>query len=258
MGGDPKPFRRYHRAIAGRMPEHTMAILPSINGPADLRALPVSALPELAAEVRKAICDQCMKSGGHLAPNLGVVELTIALHRTFDFGHDRMLWDVGHQCYTHKLLTGRGHLLGRLRQRDGMAGFPEPRESGYDLFSVGHAGTAISTAVGMARGDALVGQGWSPEHDAGRRVVSLIGDASIVNGLAMEGLNAAGTLKRQFLVILNDNGMSIAKPQGAMASTFDRMRLSHGYAEFKKRAKEFASTSRAARASATSITAWAR
>ncbi len=217
-----------------------MAILPTIHGPADLRALPVSALPELAAEVRKAICDQCMKSGGHLAPNLGVVELTIALHRTFDFGHDRMLWDVGHQCYTHKLLTGRGHLLGRLRQRDGMAGFPEPRESGYDLFSVGHAGTAISTAVGMARGDALNGEGWAPEHDAGRRVVSLIGDASIVNGLAMEGLNAAGTLKRQFLVILNDNGMSIAKPQGAMASTFDRMRLSHGYAEFKKRAKELA------------------
>ena len=217
-----------------------MAILPRIHGPADLRALPVSALPELAAEVRKAICDQCMKSGGHLAPNLGVVELTIALHRTFDFGHDRMLWDVGHQCYTHKLLTDRQHLLGRLRQRDGMAGFPEPRESGYDLFSVGHAGTAISTAVGMARGDALNGQGWSPENESGRRVVSLIGDASIVNGLAMEGLNAAGTLHRQFLVILNDNGMSIAKPQGAMASTFDRMRLSHGYAEFKKRAKEFA------------------
>jgi 1-deoxy-D-xylulose-5-phosphate synthase len=217
-----------------------MAILPTIHGPADLRSLPVSALPELAAEVRKAICDQCMKSGGHLAPNLGVVELTIALHRIFDFGHDRMLWDVGHQCYTHKLLTGRQNLLGRLRQRDGMAGFPEPRESGYDLFSVGHAGTAISTAVGMARGDTLAGQGWSPDNDAGRRVVSLIGDASIVNGVAMEGLNAAGTLRRQFLVILNDNGMSIAKPQGGMASTFDRMRLSHGYAEFKKRAKELA------------------
>jgi 1-deoxy-D-xylulose-5-phosphate synthase len=217
-----------------------MAILPTIHGPSDLRSLPVSALPELAAEVRKAICDQCMKSGGHLAPNLGVVELTIALHRIFDFGHDRMLWDVGHQCYTHKLLTGRQNLLGRLRQRDGMAGFPEPRESGYDLFSVGHAGTAISTAVGMARGDTLAGQGWSPDNDSGRRVVSLIGDASIVNGVAMEGLNAAGTLKRQFLVILNDNGMSIAKPQGGMASTFDRMRLSHGYAEFKKRAKELA------------------
>ena len=217
-----------------------MAILPTIHGPEDLRKLPVSALPELAAEVRKAICDQCMKSGGHLAPNLGVIELTIALHRTFDFGHDRMLWDVGHQCYTHKLLTGRQNLLGRLRQRDGMAGFPEPRESGFDLFSVGHAGTAISTAVGMARGDALAGEGWAPDNDRGRRVVSLIGDASIVNGVAMEGLNAAGTLHRQFLVILNDNGMSIAKPQGAMAATFDRMRLSHGYAEFKKRAKELA------------------
>jgi len=217
-----------------------MAILSTIHGPADLRALPVSALPELAAEIRKAICDQCMKSGGHLAPNLGVVELTIALHRIFDFGHDRMLWDVGHQCYTHKLLTGRQNLLGRLRQRDGMSGFPEPRESGYDLFSVGHAGTSISTAIGMARGDSLAGEGWNPENERGRRVVSLIGDASIVNGVAMEGLNASGTLKRQFLVILNDNGMSIAKPQGAMAGTFDRMRLSHGFAEFKKRAKEVA------------------
>ena len=217
-----------------------MAILPTINDPADLRKLPVSALPELAAEVRKAICDQCMKSGGHLAPNLGVVELTIALHRTFDFGHDRMLWDVGHQCYTHKLLTGRQNLLSRLRQRDGMAGFPEPRESGYDLFSVGHAGTAISTAVGMARGDTLAGQGWSPDNDNGRRVVSLIGDASIVNGVAMEGLNAAGTLKRQFLTILNDNGMSIAKPQGAVAAYFDKVRLSHGYGEFKKTARELA------------------
>ncbi len=217
-----------------------MAILPTIHGPADLHALPISALPELAAEVRKSICDQCMKSGGHLAPNLGVVELTIALHRTFDFGHDRLLWDVGHQCYTHKLLTGRQNLLARLRQRDGMSGFPEPRESGFDLFSVGHAGTAISTAIGMARGDSLSHQGWSPDNPTGRRVVSLIGDASIVNGVAMEGLNAAGTLKRQFLVVLNDNGMSIAKPQGAMASTFDRMRLSHGFTEFKKRAKDLA------------------
>ncbi|MCE9620079.1 MAG: 1-deoxy-D-xylulose-5-phosphate synthase [Planctomycetes bacterium] len=217
-----------------------MALLPSIHSPADLKALPPSALPELAAEIRKAICDQCMTSGGHLAPNLGVVELTIALHYVFDFGRDRMLWDVGHQCYTHKLLTGRQPLLGRLRQRDGMAGFPEPRESAYDLFSVGHAGTAISTAVGMARGDQLNGDGFDGLTPNGRRVVSLIGDASIVNGVAMEGLNSAGTLRRQFLVVLNDNGMSIAKPQGALASYFDRMRMSHGYTEFKKRAKDVA------------------
>lgn len=211
-----------------------------LKGPADLRKLPISALPEIAAEIRSAICDQISRSGGHLAPNLGVVELTIALHYVFDFSHDRLLFDVGHQCYPHKLLTGRTHLLPRLRQRGGMAGFPEPRESGYDLFAVGHAGTAISTAVGMARGDMLNGEAWSPENPGGRRVVSLVGDASIVNGVAMEGLNNAGTLTRQFLVVLNDNGMSIASPQGAVAAYFDRVRLSHGYGEFKRAAKDLA------------------
>ncbi|MBL9149988.1 MAG: 1-deoxy-D-xylulose-5-phosphate synthase [Phycisphaerae bacterium] len=212
--------------------------LPRLNTPADLRRLPISALPEVAAEIRRAICDQISRSGGHLAPNLGVVELTIALHYVFDFGHDRLLFDVGHQCYPHKLLTGRLPLLGKLRLRDGMAGFPEPRESPYDLFSVGHAGTGISTAVGMARGDSLNGEGWSPENPSGRRIATIIGDASIVNGVAMEGLNNAGTLKRQFLVVLNDNGMSIAKPQGAVAAYFDKVRLSHSYGEFKKAAKE--------------------
>jgi 1-deoxy-D-xylulose-5-phosphate synthase len=217
----------------------TMNLLSTIAGPADLKKLTVDQLPQLAKEVRQAICDQVAKSGGHLAPNLGVVDLTIAMHYVFDFGHDRLLWDVGHQCYTHKLLTGRQHLLGKLRQRGGMAGFPEPRESDYDLFSVGHAGTGISTAVGVARGDTLAGQGWAPDNDAGRRVAVVIGDASIVNGVAMEGLNNAGVLHRQFLVVLNDNGMSIAKPQGAVAAYFDRVRMSPGYGEFKKAAREF-------------------
>jgi 1-deoxy-D-xylulose-5-phosphate synthase len=218
--------------------QNQFPILSGIHSPADLRRLPVSALPEVASEIRKAICDQVAKSGGHLAPNLGVVELSIALHYVFDFGHDRLLFDVGHQCYPHKLLTGRLPLLANLRQRTGMAGFPEPRESHFDLFSVGHAGTAISTAVGMARGDDLNGEGYSAANPSGRRVVSIIGDASIVNGVAMEGLNNAGTLKRQFLVVLNDNGMSIAKPQGAVAAYFDRVRLSHSYGELKKAAKE--------------------
>ncbi|MFM8699378.1 MAG: 1-deoxy-D-xylulose-5-phosphate synthase, partial [Phycisphaerales bacterium] len=216
-----------------------MKILPTIGGPADLKKLSIEQLPALAKEVRQAICDQVAKSGGHLAPNLGVVDLTIAMHYVFDFGHDRLLWDVGHQCYTHKLLTGRQHLLGKLRQRGGMAGFPEPRESDYDLFSVGHAGTGISTAVGVARGDTLGGEGWAPDNPSGRRVAVVIGDASIVNGVAMEGLNNAGVLHRQFLVVLNDNGMSIAKPQGAVAAYFDRVRMSPGYGEFKKAAREF-------------------
>ncbi len=217
-------------------------ILPTIQSPADLRKLSIEQLEALAAEVRKTIYDQVSKTGGHLAPNLGVVELTIALHYVFDFGSDRLLFDVGHQCYPHKLLTGRLPLLSKLRTREGMAGFPEPRESAYDLFSVGHAGTGISTAIGMARGDSINGEAFDPEtNPTGRRVVTIIGDASIVNGVAMEGLNNAGTLKRQFLVVLNDNGMSIAKPQGAIAAYFDRVRTSRTYRQMKRAAKDVVS-----------------
>jgi len=207
------------------------ALLPTIQSPLELKQLSVEQLPGLATEIREAICEQVSRTGGHFAPNLGVVELTLALHYVFDFSTDRLLFDVGHQCYPHKLLTGRQQRFSKLRQRDGMAGFPEPRESGYDLFSVGHAGTGISTAVGMARGDALAGQG----H---RRAVALVGDSSIVNGVAMEGLNHAGTLGRQLLVVLNDNGMSINEPAGALSSYFDRVRLSSTYGHFKKRAHE--------------------
>jgi 1-deoxy-D-xylulose-5-phosphate synthase len=217
-----------------------LELLAGIQTPQDLKRIPIDRLPDLATEIRWAICNQIRKSGGHLAPNLGVVELTIAMHYVFDFGHDRLLFDVGHQCYPHKLLTGRLGMLDGLRTRSGMSGFPEPRESDFDLFAVGHAGTAISTAVGMARGDTINGEGWSEESTDGRRVVSIIGDASIVNGVAMEGLNNAGTLGRQFLVVLNDNGMSIAKPQGAIAAYFDRVRLSNSYGGFKKAAKEIA------------------
>ncbi|MHB1157584.1 MAG: 1-deoxy-D-xylulose-5-phosphate synthase [Phycisphaerales bacterium] len=210
-----------------------LLILPTITCPADLKKLPIDQLPQLAAEIRQAICDQVSKTGGHLAPNLGVVELTIALHYVFDIGAqgDRLLFDVGHQCYPHKLLTGRYPKLNRLRQRDGMAGFPEPTESAYDLFSVGHAGTGVSTAVGMARGDQINGE----SH---RKTVALVGDSSIVNGLSLEGLNNAGTLKRQFLVILNDNGMSIGKPQGALSQYFDRVRVSTTFKDIKHRAHE--------------------
>ncbi len=217
-----------------------MTLLQSLTGPQDLRRLSVEQLGELAGEIRQAIIEQVSTTGGHLAPNLGVVELTLAMHRVFDFGHDRLLFDVGHQCYPHKLITGRYPLLGKLRTRQGMAGFPEPDESRYDLFRVGHAGTGISTAVGMARGDTINGEAFDPRtNPGGRRVATIIGDASIVNGVAMEGLNGAGVLKRQFLVVLNDNGMSISKPQGAMAQYFDRVRVSHTYADLKKGAKEF-------------------
>src|SRR5712675_2227516 len=199
--------------------------------PAALKSMSVADLGLLAGEIRTAICDQVAKSGGHLAPNLGVVELTLALHYVFDFGRDRLLFDVGHQCYAHKLVTGRLPLLERLRQRGGMAGFPEPGESAHDLFSVGHAGTGVSTAIGMARGDQINGQ-------ADRRAVVLVGDAAIVNGVSMEGLNNAGTLKRQLLVVLNDNGMSIGKPQGALAGYFDKIRVNPVFESLKGRARE--------------------
>ncbi|MBC8309731.1 MAG: 1-deoxy-D-xylulose-5-phosphate synthase [Phycisphaerales bacterium] len=214
-------------------------LLSTIQSPADLRKIPIPELPKLATEIRHAICEQVKQSGGHLAPNLGVVELMIALHYVFDFSNDRLLFDVGHQCYPHKLLTGRQHLLNNLRKRGGMSGFPSPDESPYDLFSVGHAGTAISTAVGMARGDTLQGEAYHPETNRdGRRVVAFVGDASIVNGVAMEGLNNAGTLKRQMLIVLNDNGMSIANPQGAIADYFDRLRVGSTYRSMKSSMKK--------------------
>lgn len=216
-----------------------MSLLSQIKTPRDLRTMSIAQLEDLAGEIRAVIIDKVSRSGGHLAPNLGVVELTIAMHRVFDFAHDRLLFDVGHQCYPHKILTGRLDKFEMLRTSAGISGFPEPSESEYDLFRVGHAGTAISTAVGMARGDELMKTSYLPGvRPDGKRVVSLIGDASIVNGVAMEGLNNAGTLKRQMLVVLNDNGMSISKPQGAMAQYFDRVRVSHTYSDFKKGAKE--------------------
>jgi len=215
------------------------SLLQSIESPKDLQKIQIADLPILAKEMRHEICEQVKLSGGHLAPNLGVVELMIAMHYVFDFSYDRLLFDVGHQCYPHKLLTGRQHLFSKLRQRGGMSGFPNPAESPFDLFSVGHAGTAISTAVGMARGDTLNKEAYEPnKNPEGRRVVAFVGDASIVNGVAMEGLNNAGTLKRQMLIVLNDNGMSIARPQGAIADYFDHLRVGATYRSMKQAAKQ--------------------
>ena len=200
-------------------------ILDTLTSPAGLRKLSMTEMESLAEEIRERIIEAVSENGGHLASNLGVVELTLALHQAFDFSRDRLLWDVGHQCYVHKLLTGRQERFARLRQADGASGFPDPAESPYDLFKVGHAGTAIATAVGMARGDAIQGRD--------RRVVALVGDASIVNGVAFEGLNQAGVLKRQFLAILNDNSMGIAKTQGGLATYLARFRVSSLYEDVK-------------------------
>jgi 1-deoxy-D-xylulose-5-phosphate synthase len=211
-----------------------MRLIDEIKSPADLHKLSMPELARLAAEMRDIIFDAVSKNGGHLASNLGVVELTIALHYVYNFGPypagpDRLLWDVGHQSYTHKLLTGRAAQFPRLRKKGSVSGFPSPEESPYDLFAVGHAGTAISTAMGMARGDQHL------KKDS--HVVAVVGDASIVNGLALEGLNGAGTLGRQMLIVLNDNGMSISKPQGAFSHYLERVRVSATYEEAKKFAK---------------------
>jgi 1-deoxy-D-xylulose-5-phosphate synthase len=205
--------------------------LERIHTPSDLKRLSPEELSQLAIEMRSRIVDAVSRNGGHLASNLGVVELTLALHTVFDFGPypdgpDRLLFDVGHQSYAHKMLTGRTGQFERLRKKGSVSGFPNPEESPYDLFAVGHAGTAISTAVGMARGDESFGK---VNH-----VVAVVGDASIVNGVALEGLNNAGTLRRQLLIILNDNGMSISQPQGAFSHYLERVRVSTTYEEFKK------------------------
>lgn len=207
-----------------------MGLLASIQHPSDIRKLPIAQLGELAAEIRERIIAVVSANGGHLASNLGVTEITIALHYCFDFEKDRLLWDVGHQCYPHKLLTGRNARFDTLRQSGGLSGFPNPDESPFDLFNVGHAGTAIPTALGLAIADKLAGRD--------NRVVALVGDASIVNGLAFEGLNQAGTLDRQFLVILNDNNYGIAPTQGALAHYLARFRVSSLYEEVKQRARQ--------------------
>jgi 1-deoxy-D-xylulose-5-phosphate synthase len=211
-----------------------MGLLETIQRPSDLRALSMSELTELAGEMRDVIFDAVSKNGGHLASNLGVVELTLALHYVYNFGAypagpDRLLWDVGHQSYSHKLLTGRAAQFPKLRKKGFVSGFPSPEESPFDLFAVGHAGTAISTAIGMAKAEQHL------KRDS--HVVAVVGDSSIVNGLALEGLNSAGTLKRQLLIVLNDNGMSISKPQGAFAHYLERIRVSATYEEAKKFAK---------------------
>ncbi len=201
-------------------------LLEQINSPDDLKKLPVAELKPLADEIREFIIAAVSKTGGHLASSLGVVELTLALHYVFDFKKDKLLWDVGHQCYAHKIITGRKKDFARLRQPNGPSGFPNPDESTYDSFAVGHAGTSIATAIGMA-----MGMLQTKKDD---KIVALIGDASIVNGTSFEALNNLGLVKRQLLIVLNDNSMAIDATQGAVAKYFSKIRLSHTYEDMVK------------------------
>ncbi len=201
-------------------------VLDTIHGPGDLKNLSAEQLNQLAGEVREKITHSVSHTGGHLASNLGIVELTIALHCVFEFDRDRLLWDVGHQCYAHKILTGRKDRFEQLRQEDGLSGFPNPDESPYDVFAVGHAGTSIATALGMALG--------AQQKGTDEKIVALVGDASIVNGLSFEALNNLGLVKRQLLVVLNDNSMAIDVTQGAIAKFLSGVRLSHTYEDIRK------------------------
>ena len=212
--------------------------LEQINSPADVKRLSVPELKVLAEEIRQFILNSVSKTGGHLASNLGVVELTLALHCVFDFKKDMLIWDVGHQCYTHKIITGRKEQFARLRHSDGISGFPNPAESPYDQFTVGHAGTSIATAIGLALAEQLKNKDKKDEaqkpanHTA--KIVAMVGDASIVNGTSFEALNNLGLVKRQLLIVLNDNSMAIDATVGALAKYFSRVRLSQTYEGLRK------------------------
>ncbi len=198
-----------------------MSLLESINLPAQLRQQPQTALVAVCDELRTFVLDSVAKTGGHLSSNLGVVELTVALHYCFDTPHDRLVWDVGHQCYPHKILTGRRDRMNSLRQWKGLAGFPKRDESEYDTFGVAHSSTSISAALGMAVAAKTKG-----EH---RRVVAVIGDGAMSAGMAFEALNNAGAMDANIMVILNDNEMSISEPVGALNKYLSRLLASHTY-----------------------------
>jgi 1-deoxy-D-xylulose-5-phosphate synthase len=206
-------------------------LLPSIDSPRDLDALSLLQLEQLATEIRELIIATCAANGGHLAPSLGVVELTLALHRVFRSPEDRIVWDVGHQAYAHKIITGRRDLFPTLRRLDGISGFPKRAESPHDVFDVGHSSTSISAALGMAVG-----------RDLGNRrnkVVAVIGDGSMTGGIAFEGLDHAGHLNKDLVVILNDNEMSIAENVGALSNFLSRTITSEFVHKIKKDMESF-------------------
>ena len=202
-----------------------MALLDKIDSPQDLKKLSLPELENLCGEIRQLIIQTVGNNGGHLASNLGVVELTVALHYVLDLPEDKIVWDVGHQAYTHKILSGRREQIKTIRQKDGISGFPRPQESPYDAFAVGHASTSISAALGIAKASQLMGKD--------NKVVAVIGDGALTGGLAYEGLNNAGRLHRNFIVILNDNGMSISPNVGNIARYLAHMRAGQPYLNAK-------------------------
>jgi len=201
----------------------------SIKSPQDVKNLSPEELQELSEQLRETIIDRVSKNGGHLASNLGVIELTVALNYVFDFPEDKVVWDVGHQCYAHKLLTGRAKEFHTIRQFGGISGFPRMSESPYDAFGTGHSSTSISAALGILEGRDKTGKDF--------KVIAVIGDGAMTAGLAFEGLNHAGHLKKDLIVILNDNEMSISRNVGALSSYLNRIMTGDFYQRFKKDTK---------------------
>jgi len=211
-----------------------LPLIEKIHDPADLRLLAPQQLPQLAEEIREEIIKTVSKTGGHLASSLGVVELTIVLHYVFNTPHDKIIWDVGHQSYAHKILTGRREYFKTLRQHGGMSGFPRREESTYDTFNVGHSSTSISAALGIAQARCLKGEDY--------KVVAVIGDGSLMAGIALEGLNQAGHLEKDLIVILNDNEMSISPNVGGLAAYLSRIITGQFYNRFKDEVTAFFKT----------------
>ena len=203
----------------------TKNILETINSPADVKALSLEQLKQLAEEIRQLLISVISKTGGHLAPNLGVVELTLALHRVFTTPKDKIVFDVGHQSYIHKIITGRRKQFSTLRQYGGLSGFPKRSESEHDAFGTGHSSTSISAALGMAVARDLQGENYN--------VIAVIGDGSMTGGMAFEALNNAGTLHKKMIVVLNDNEMSISKNVGAMSEYLYQLRTGETYNKIK-------------------------
>ena len=205
-------------------------ILEHIEGPWDVKNLSQEELKTLAAEIRQFLIEKISVTGGHLASNLGVVELTIALYLAFDLPKDKVIWDVGHQSYTHKILSGRREMFDELRQYGGMSGFPKRKESPYDSFDTGHSSTSISAGLGIAQGRDLLGEDYA--------VISVIGDGALTGGMAYEALNNAAHLKKNFIIVLNDNNMSISENVGGMSKYLSGLRSGAGYNELKRQVSE--------------------
>lgn len=205
--------------------------LESIKSPADLKKLSLAEQQYLAGEIRQRILSTVSRTGGHLASSLGTVELTLALHSVFDCPQDKIVWDVGHQAYTHKIITGRNARFDTLRQENGLSGFPKQKESPYDAYLGGHSGVSISAALGMAEAMRL--------HGEEGFAIAVIGDGSFGSGVAYEGMNNAGRSGEKIIIVLNDNDMSISRNVGNVANYLAKMRSSRQYFRFKDNAKSF-------------------